>query len=95
VAAVLVGRRAVAVLRRVPVPADDRQCHREAIRLAASFIVHTGRSTLGRGGVLIAAGVVTAMWSDAVAVLAASVLAAALVLTARPTTTQVRARFTR
>jgi hypothetical protein len=66
----------------------------DVARLAAYFLVHKGRVTLGNAGLLLVAAGVTVVSSEAVLMLLASLFASALLQTGRPMTTEVQERFT-
>ncbi|HEU5111362.1 MAG TPA: hypothetical protein VFT95_22705 [Micromonosporaceae bacterium] len=65
----------------------------DVARLAAYFLVRTPGVTLGTAGLVIAAGAVVLLSSEAVLALLGSLLAAALLRTARPMTDAVREEF--
>lgn len=67
---------------------------RDTARLAAYYLVRSGRTTLGNLAVLAASAAATAVWSEAVPALLASVLAAAVLLNCRPMTAEIREKFT-
>jgi len=66
----------------------------DVARLAAYFLVRTPGVTLGTAGLLVAAVAVTVLSSEGVLALLGSLLAAALVRTARPMIAMVRQEFT-
>jgi hypothetical protein len=66
----------------------------DTARLAVYYLFRCGRTTLGNLAVLAATAAVTAVWSEAVPALLASVLAAGVLLNSRPMTTDIRERFT-
>jgi uncharacterized membrane protein YesL len=66
----------------------------DVARLAAYFLVHRLGVTLGNAGILLVAGAVTAVSSEAVLLLLGSALAAALLATGRPMTAEIEERFT-
>jgi hypothetical protein len=66
----------------------------DVARLAAYFLSHRVGVTLGNAGLLIVAAGVTAVSSEAVLMLLASALAAALLVTGRPMTTEIEEKFT-
>jgi hypothetical protein len=68
---------------------------RDIARLAAYFLGRRPGVTLGNAGLLILAGGVTYLASDAVLALLGSVLAAMLLQTCRPMIAEVRERFVR
>jgi hypothetical protein len=67
---------------------------RDVARLAAYFLTRTPSVTLGTAGLVIAATGVTLVWSEAVLALLGSVLALALLRTARPMINDVQREFT-
>jgi uncharacterized membrane protein YesL len=66
----------------------------DVARLAAYFLVHRAGVTLGNAGLLVVAGGLTAVSSEAIPVLLGSVFAAMFVLTSRPMTTEIEEKFT-
>lgn len=68
---------------------------RDTARLAAWFLVHTPRVTLGVTGLALTAGAIVVFWSEAVLALAAVVFAAALLTVAGPMRAEIETRFTR
>jgi hypothetical protein len=66
----------------------------DVARLAAYFLARTPGVTLGTAGLVIAAAGVTLVWSEAVLALLGSVLALALLRTARPMISDVQREFT-
>jgi hypothetical protein len=66
----------------------------DVARLAAYGLVRTPGVTLGTAGLVIAAAAVTVVWSEAVLALLASVLALALLRTARPLVVTIEREFT-
>jgi hypothetical protein len=67
----------------------------DVARLAAYFLGHRPGVTLGNAGLVILAGGVTYLGSDAVLALLASALAAMVLQTSRPMIVEIRERFTR
>lgn len=67
---------------------------RDVARLAAYFLARTPGVTFGVAGLLVVAGAVTVLTSEAVLVLFSAVFAAMLVLVTRPMTTQIERDFT-
>lgn len=66
----------------------------DTARLAAYFLVRCGRGTAGHVCVLLAAAALTLALSEAVPLLLASVLAAAVLLNCRPMINEIREKFT-
>jgi hypothetical protein len=66
----------------------------DVARLAFYFLVRTGGATLGSAGLVVVAGGVTAVSSEAVLALLGSVLAIALLWTDRSMLAAIRERFT-
>lgn len=67
---------------------------RDVARLAAYFLVHRPKSTLGTACLLLVVTAVTVVATEALPALLASVLAVALLQVCRPVTTEVREEFT-
>lgn len=67
---------------------------RDIARLAAYFLARTPGVTFGTAGLLVVAGAVTVLTSEAVLVLFSSVFVAMLVLVTRPMTTRIERDFT-
>jgi uncharacterized membrane protein YesL len=66
----------------------------DVARLAAAYLARRPGVTLGTAGLLVAAGAITALTSEAVLALLGSVLAAALLRTCRPMIAEIRGELT-